>query len=46
LSDALTELAAEARNLARRVGASDSDIRSASAVVVSALTELRRLPRR
>jgi DNA-binding PadR family transcriptional regulator len=46
LSAALTELAAEARNLARRVGASDSDIRSATAVVVSALTELRRLLRR
>jgi len=46
LASALTDLAAEVHNVARRAGATDSDIRSATAVVVSALSELRRLLRR
>ncbi|HEU0239700.1 MAG TPA: PadR family transcriptional regulator [Micromonosporaceae bacterium] len=46
LASALTELAAEVRRAARQAGARESDIRSATAVVVSALHELRRLLRR
>lgn len=46
LATALTELAGDVRRLASQAGASDRDIRAATAVAVSALTELRRLLRR
>lgn len=45
LERAVRELAAEVQRLARQAGASDGDLRSATAVVVSALTEIRGLPR-
>lgn len=45
LERAVAELAGEVRHLARSAGVAEADIRSASAVVVSALTELRRLLR-
>src|SRR5438445_501198 len=41
----VTHLAAEVRRLARRGGISDPELRAATAVVASALTELRRLLR-
>ncbi len=43
LERAVAELVGEVRHLARSAGVAEADIRSASAVVVSALTELRRL---
>jgi DNA-binding PadR family transcriptional regulator len=46
LAAALNDLATELQSAARRAGVRESDIRSATAVVVSALTELRRLLRR
>jgi len=45
LEAAVGALAAEVTRQARRAGVSDADLRSATAVVVSALTELRRLLR-
>jgi DNA-binding PadR family transcriptional regulator len=46
LERAVRELADETRRLARRAGANEAQVRAATAVVVSALTELRRLFRR
>ncbi len=45
LERAVGELATEVRRLARRAGASEPELRAATAVVTSALTELRRLLR-
>jgi DNA-binding PadR family transcriptional regulator len=45
LEEAVGALAAEVTRRARRAGVSDSELRAATAVVVSALTELRRLLR-
>ncbi len=45
LERAVAELAADVRRMARNHGVSESDLRTASAVVTSALTELRRLLR-
>ncbi|HEY2795221.1 MAG TPA: PadR family transcriptional regulator [Micromonosporaceae bacterium] len=45
LERSLNELTGEARRLARSHGVSDADLHAASAVVASALTELRRLLR-
>ncbi len=45
LERAATELASEVRRLARQAAASEPELRAATAVVVSALTELRRLLR-
>ena len=46
LATALTDLAGEVRRAARQAGVGANEIRSATAVVVGALTELRRLLRR
>jgi DNA-binding PadR family transcriptional regulator len=46
LERAVGELAAEVTRLARRAGANEADLHAATAVVASALTELRRLLRR
>jgi DNA-binding PadR family transcriptional regulator len=46
LERAVSDLASEVRSLARRAGVGDPDVVAATAVVVSALTELRRLLRR
>jgi DNA-binding PadR family transcriptional regulator len=46
LERAVAELAGEVRRMARDRGVGEADLRAASAVVVSALTELRRLLRR
>ncbi len=43
LEQAVSALAAEVTRRARRAGVAESDVRAATAVVVSALTELRRL---
>jgi DNA-binding PadR family transcriptional regulator len=45
LERAVAELAADVRRMARNAGVSEPDLRAASAVVVSALTEIRRLLR-
>jgi len=46
LAKALTDLAGEVRRAARQAGVGANEIRSATAVVVGAITELRRLLRR
>jgi DNA-binding PadR family transcriptional regulator len=46
LATALTDLAGEVRRAARQAGVGANEIRSATAVVVGAITELRRLLRR
>lgn len=45
LERAIAELAGDVRRMARNAGVTEPDLRAASAVVVSALTELRRLLR-